>query len=101
MFEIVVLMSNLVVIGLLSWHCFQQSERIAELNKDYDAVLMDTLGLNEEIAYYDTCIKEIEGERERLQQMWDERPGMVEHRAAESILDALDLLKRQLNSTEV
>lgn len=45
---------------------------------------------------YQAAIREIEGERERLQQMWDERPGMVEHRAAESILDALDLLKTKL-----
>jgi hypothetical protein len=46
-------------------------------------------------AYQDAVI-EIEGERIRLQQMYDERPGMVEHRAAESILDALDTLKREL-----
>lgn len=46
---------------------------------------------------YQSAIREIEDERERLQQMYDERPpGMVEHRAAESILDALDMLKRSL-----
>ena len=45
---------------------------------------------------YKDAVDEIEGERERLQQMYDERPGMVEHRAAESILDALDLLKKEL-----
>lgn len=46
---------------------------------------------------YQAAIREIEDERERLQQMYDERPpGMVEHRAAESILDALDMLKRSL-----
>jgi hypothetical protein len=45
---------------------------------------------------YQDAVNEIEVERIRLQQMYDERPGMVEHRAAESILDALDTLKREL-----
>jgi hypothetical protein len=48
------------------------------------------------VAAYKKAIAEIESERERLQQMYDERPGMVEHRAAETILDALDMLKREL-----
>lgn len=52
--------------------------------------------LRKKLDLHQAAIREIEGERERLQQMWDERPGMVEHRAAESILDALDLLKTKL-----
>lgn len=47
---------------------------------------------------YSRCIAEIEGDRERLQQLYDERPpGMVEHRAAETVLDALDDLKANLS----
>lgn len=45
---------------------------------------------------YQDAVNEIETERIRLQQMYDERPGMVEHRAAETILDALDMLKKEL-----
>jgi type IV secretory pathway VirB4 component len=46
---------------------------------------------------YQAAVSEIEDERLRLQQMYDEFPGSVEHRAAESILDALDTLKRSQN----
>lgn len=54
-------------------------------------------GYRKSLLFYQSAIREIEEERERLQQMYDERPpGMVEHRAAESILDALDTLKRSL-----
>ena len=54
-------------------------------------------GYRKNLLIYQSAIREIEDERERLQQMYDERPpGMVEHRAAESILDALDMLKRSL-----
>lgn len=54
-------------------------------------------GYRKTLLVYQSAIREIEDERERLQQMYEERPpGMVEHRAAESILDALDMLKRSL-----
>jgi hypothetical protein len=46
---------------------------------------------------YQDAVNEIETERIRLQQMYDEHPpGMVEHRAAGTILDALDTLKKEL-----
>ncbi len=48
------------------------------------------------LAAYQRAANEIETERVRLDQMYDERPGMVEHRAAETILDALDTLKKEL-----
>ena len=40
------------------------------------------------------AIDEIETERERLEQMYAEFPGSMEHYAAETILDALDELKK-------
>lgn len=40
-------------------------------------------------------IDEIETERERLEQMYAEFPGSMDHYAAETILDALDKLKEQ------
>ena len=41
------------------------------------------------------AIDEIETQRERLQQMYDEFPGSMHHYAAETILDALDGIKEQ------
>lgn len=63
---------------------------------EYSEAAAKIESLQNDLSLYQEAIREIEGERERLQQMWDERPGMVEHRAAESILDALDLLKTKL-----
>lgn len=40
------------------------------------------------------AIDEIETQRERLEQMYAEFPGSIEHYAAETILDALDGLKK-------
>ena len=40
------------------------------------------------------AIDEIETQRERLEQMYAEFPGSMEHHAAETILDALDGLKK-------
>ena len=40
------------------------------------------------------AIDEIETERERLEQMYAEFPGSMDHYAAETILDALDGLKK-------
>ena len=42
------------------------------------------------------AIDEIETQRERLQQMYEEFPGSMEHYAAETILDALDGLKHEI-----
>lgn len=62
------------------------------------AMLIEVIeAYRKKLTAYQDAVNEIEDERLRLQQMYDEHPpGMVEHRAAESILDALDTLKRSL-----
>jgi hypothetical protein len=105
--EIAIFIVNVIGLGWFAWNAFKWQEiaeqykgmnkRAFELNDD---LIAQTLELNEEIAAMEHCLLDIESERERLQQMYDERPGMVEHRAAETILDALDEWKR-LKSMQV
>lgn len=101
MLEMFAIVLPIIGSGLLALEAFRQKERadrLQALNTDVldnnDNLIRINLEIAENCGFLESCVQEIETERERLQQMYDERPGMVEHRAAETILDALDTLKR-------